>query len=42
MYDEDADEIKDLILNFFPFDNSIQVIDGKKGKNLVKRVHLPP
>ncbi|XP_046975377.1 nucleoside diphosphate kinase 7-like [Vanessa cardui] len=42
MYDEDADEIKELILNFFPFDNSIQVIDSKKAKNLVKRVHLPP
>lgn len=41
MYDEDADEIRELCLNFFPFDNSIQVIDAKKGKNLVKRVQLP-
>ncbi|KAM3967439.1 nucleoside diphosphate kinase homolog 7 [Aphomia sociella] len=42
MYDEDADEIVDLVLNFFPFDNSVQVINSKKGKNLLKRVQLPP
>ncbi|VVC93646.1 unnamed protein product [Leptidea sinapis] len=42
MYDEDADDIIELVLNFFPFDNSIQVIDTKKGKNLVRRVQLPP
>lgn len=42
MYDEDADEIKELVLNFFPFDNSVQVIDTKKGKNLLRRVQLPP
>lgn len=42
MFDEEADEIKELVLNFFPFDNSIQIIDTKKGKNLVKRVQFPP
>lgn len=42
MYDEDADEVKELVLNFFPFDNSIQIIDSSKGRNLVKRVQLPP
>ncbi|XP_041974967.1 nucleoside diphosphate kinase 7-like [Aricia agestis] len=42
MYDEAEKEVKELILNFFPFDNSVQVIDPKKGKNLVKRVQLPP
>ncbi|XP_021206239.1 nucleoside diphosphate kinase 7 isoform X2 [Bombyx mori] len=42
MYDEDADEIKDLTLNYFPFDNSVQIIDAKKGKNVLKRVQLPP
>lgn len=42
MYDEDADEVRELTLNFFPFDNSVQVIDTKKGKNLLRRVHLPP
>ncbi|XP_013134921.1 PREDICTED: nucleoside diphosphate kinase 7-like [Papilio polytes] len=42
MYDKDADEIKELTLNFFPFDNSVQVIESKKGKNLLRRVHLPP
>lgn len=41
MYDEDADTIVELILNFFPFDNSVQVIDTKKGKNLLRRVQLP-
>ncbi|XP_072940655.1 nucleoside diphosphate kinase homolog 7-like isoform X2 [Epargyreus clarus] len=41
MYDEHADEIKELVLNFFPFDNSVQVIDTKKGKNLLRRVQLP-
>ncbi|XP_068626486.1 nucleoside diphosphate kinase homolog 7-like [Battus philenor] len=41
MYDEDADEVKELTLNFFPFDNSIQIIDSKKGKNLLRRVQLP-
>lgn len=42
MYDEDADAIIELILNFFPFDNSVQIIDTKKGKNLLKRVQFPP
>lgn len=41
MYDEDADEIRTLVLNFFPFDNSVQVIDTSKGKVLLRRVHLP-
>ncbi|XP_052759072.1 nucleoside diphosphate kinase 7-like isoform X2 [Galleria mellonella] len=42
MYDADADEVVDLVLNFFPFDNSVQIINSKKGKNLLKRVQLPP
>ncbi|XP_052737696.1 nucleoside diphosphate kinase 7 [Bicyclus anynana] len=42
MFDEEADEIKELVLNFFPFDNSVQIIDAAKGKNLVKRVQVPP
>ncbi|XP_022822032.1 nucleoside diphosphate kinase 7-like isoform X2 [Spodoptera litura] len=41
MYDEEADKIIELVLNYFPFDNSCQVIDVKKGKNLVSRVQLP-
>lgn len=41
MYDEKADTIRDLVLNFFPFDNSVQVIDTGRGKNLLKRVQLP-
>jgi hypothetical protein len=41
MYDEDADEVVELTLNFFPFDNSVQVINANKGKNLLKRVQLP-
>ncbi|KAH9637661.1 hypothetical protein HF086_009329 [Spodoptera exigua] len=41
MYDEEADKIIELVLNYFPFDNSCQVIDAKKGKNLVSRVQLP-
>ncbi|XP_026738827.1 nucleoside diphosphate kinase 7-like [Trichoplusia ni] len=41
MYDEDADAVMELVLNFFPFDNSVQVINAKKGKNLLKRVQLP-
>lgn len=41
MYDEDAEEIVELTLNFFPFDNSVQVVNAKKGKNLLKRVQLP-
>lgn len=41
MFDEDADAIIELTLNFFPFDNSCQVINAKKGKNLLKRVQLP-
>lgn len=41
MYDEDADALMELVLNFFPFDNSVQVINAKKGKNLLKRVQLP-
>lgn len=41
MYDEDADAIVELVLNYFPFDNSCQVINAKKGKNLLKRVQLP-
>ncbi|XP_059051176.1 nucleoside diphosphate kinase 7-like isoform X3 [Achroia grisella] len=42
MYDENADEIVDLVLNFFPFDNSVQIINSRKGKNLLKRVQLSP
>lgn len=41
MYDEDADVIRPLCLNFFPFDNSVQVIDTGRGRNLLKRVQLP-
>lgn len=41
MYDEDADEIVELVLNFFPFDNSVQVVNPKKGKNLLRRVQIP-
>ncbi|RVE41436.1 hypothetical protein evm_013918 [Chilo suppressalis] len=41
MYDEDADEIIELTLLFFPFDNSVQVINAGKGKTLLKRVQLP-
>nr|XP_049692690.1 nucleoside diphosphate kinase 7 [Helicoverpa armigera] len=41
MYDEDSDTIIELVLNYFPFDASCQVINTKKGKNLLKRVHLP-
>ncbi|XP_037298532.1 nucleoside diphosphate kinase 7 [Manduca sexta] len=42
MYDEDADEVVELVLNFFPFDNSVQIINATKGKNLLRRVQLPP
>ncbi|XP_034834800.2 nucleoside diphosphate kinase homolog 7-like [Maniola hyperantus] len=42
MFDEDADEIKELVLIFFPFDNSVQIINTKEGKNLLKRVQFPP
>ncbi|XP_045493772.1 nucleoside diphosphate kinase 7-like isoform X1 [Colias croceus] len=42
MYDEEGDEIVELVLNFYPFDNSVQIINTKKGKNLLKRVQLPP
>lgn len=41
MYDEEADAIVELVLNFFPFDNSVQVINTTKGKNLLRRVQLP-
>ncbi|CAH0592558.1 unnamed protein product [Chrysodeixis includens] len=41
MYDEDADTLEELVLNFFPFDNSCQVINAKRGKNLLRRVQLP-
>lgn len=42
MFDEELNAIVDLVLHFFPFDNSVQVIDTKKGKNLLRRIHLPP
>ncbi|XP_073957308.1 nucleoside diphosphate kinase homolog 7-like isoform X2 [Choristoneura fumiferana] len=42
MYNEEADAIVDLVLHFFPFDNSIQVIDTTKGKNLLRRTQIPP
>ncbi|XP_073957649.1 nucleoside diphosphate kinase homolog 7-like isoform X2 [Choristoneura fumiferana] len=41
MYDEAADEIIELVLNFFPFDNSVQVTNPKEGKNLLRRTQLP-
>ncbi|XP_011558691.3 nucleoside diphosphate kinase 7 [Plutella xylostella] len=41
MYDEEADKTTELILNFFPFDNSVQVIDTKRGKKMLKRTQLP-
>lgn len=41
MYDEDAEEMRNLVLNFFPFDNTVQVIDCKRKKKLVRRTHLP-
>uniref|UniRef100_A0A2A4JZK6 DM10 domain-containing protein n=1 Tax=Heliothis virescens TaxID=7102 RepID=A0A2A4JZK6_HELVI len=41
MYDEDSDRFIELVLHYFPFDNSCQVINTKKGKNLLKRTHLP-
>lgn len=41
MYDEDADRVVELVLNFFPFDNSVQIIDPARGKNLLKRGQLP-
>ncbi|XP_045778140.1 nucleoside diphosphate kinase 7-like [Maniola jurtina] len=42
MFDEEADEVKELVLNFFPFDNSVQIINTKEAKNLLKRVQFPP
>ncbi|CAH4031242.1 nucleoside diphosphate kinase 7-like [Pieris brassicae] len=42
MYDEEGDEIVELVLNFFPFDGSVQIINTKKGKTLLRRVQLPP
>ncbi|KAJ8737365.1 hypothetical protein PYW07_000636 [Mythimna separata] len=41
MYDDGADVMVELVLNFFPYDNSCQVIDSRKGKNLLRRVHAP-
>ncbi|GBP40000.1 Nucleoside diphosphate kinase 7 [Eumeta japonica] len=41
MYDENADKIIQLVVNFFPFDNSVQVIDTEKKTQLLKRVQLP-
>ncbi|XP_049878469.1 nucleoside diphosphate kinase 7-like [Pectinophora gossypiella] len=41
MYDVDADEILELVLNYFPFDNSVQVLHPRRGKILLKRVQLP-
>lgn len=41
MYDEAADEIIELVLHFFPFDNSVQVTNPKEGKNLLRRTQLP-
>ncbi|XP_039756977.1 nucleoside diphosphate kinase 7-like [Pararge aegeria] len=42
MFDEETDDMRELVLNFYPFDNSVQIVDPKKGVNLVKRVQLPP
>ncbi|CAB3256507.1 unnamed protein product [Arctia plantaginis] len=41
MYNEDAGKIEELILNFFPYDNSVQVLNPDKGKNLLRRVQIP-
>ncbi|XP_075974019.1 nucleoside diphosphate kinase homolog 7-like [Anticarsia gemmatalis] len=41
MYDEETDDTAELVLNFFPFDNSVQAINPAKGKNLLRRVQLP-
>ncbi|XP_060809722.1 nucleoside diphosphate kinase 7-like [Amyelois transitella] len=41
MYVEEADKIQKLILNFFPFDNSIQIVDPERGKFLLRRMQLP-
>lgn len=41
MYNEETDTIVPLVLNYFPFDNSCQVINLKKGTKLLKRVQTP-
>ncbi|KAJ8715559.1 hypothetical protein PYW07_010041 [Mythimna separata] len=41
MYDRNSDRFVELVLNYFPFDNSCQVLNVKKGTTLVRRVHLP-
>lgn len=41
MYDIEAQEIIELVLIFFPFDNSIQLVDVKRGKSMLRRVQLP-
>ncbi|KAJ8737610.1 hypothetical protein PYW08_000205 [Mythimna loreyi] len=41
MYDDGIDAIVELVLNFFPYDNSCQVINTKKGSNLLRRIHAP-
>ncbi|XP_026319168.1 nucleoside diphosphate kinase 7-like [Hyposmocoma kahamanoa] len=40
MYDSEVDDIKELVLNFFPFDNSVQIIDVEKGKAMIRRVQI--
>lgn len=40
MYDSETDDNKELVLNYFPFDDSVQVIDVEKGKALVRRVQI--
>ncbi|KOB65477.1 Nucleoside diphosphate kinase 7, partial [Operophtera brumata] len=42
MFDEELDAVVDLVLDFFPFDNSVQVVNPKKEKKLLRRIHLPP
>ncbi|XP_053604531.1 nucleoside diphosphate kinase homolog 7-like [Plodia interpunctella] len=42
MYNEHTDQIQKLVLNFFPFNNSIQIVDPDKGKFLLRRQQLPP
>ncbi|KAJ2947962.1 hypothetical protein O0L34_g9754 [Tuta absoluta] len=41
MYDEEADMIRKLILQFYPFDNSVQVFDTQREKTLIKRIQVP-
>ncbi|KAJ8737613.1 hypothetical protein PYW08_000208 [Mythimna loreyi] len=41
MYDKDSDSIVELVLNYFPFDNSCQIINSKTGKKVFRRVMVP-